>query len=73
MLTEPLPIPSSTNAAYNTGTGGIHVIISHISGINADILTIVAFLPILPASGGFTKLASRFPIANAESSPPATL
>ena len=65
MLTEPLPIPISINAAYITGTGGRNVITSSITGINAENTTIVAFLPIREAIGGLTKLARRLPIANA--------
>ena len=64
MLTEPRPIPTRTNAAYITGTGGRSVITKSITG---------AFLPIFDAIGGFTKLAIRLPIANADKNPPATL
>ena len=35
--------------------------ISHISGISADMLTIVAFLPILPASGDIETIHSQEP------------
>ena len=73
MLTEPLPIPISINAAYITGTGGRNVITSSITCINAENTTIVAFLPIREAIGGLTKLARRLPIANADKKPPATL
>ena len=41
--------------------------------INAENITIVAFLPIREAIGGLTKLARRLPIANADKKPPATL
>ena len=73
MLTEPRPIPTRTNAAYITGTGGRSVITKSITGINAENIIIVAFLPIFDAIGGFTKLAIRLPIANADKNPPATL
>ena len=44
-----------------------------IDSINAENIIIVAFLPIFDAIGGFTKLAIRLPIANADKNPPATL
>ncbi len=65
-------MPININKTYITITDGNNEITNHVIGISDDNKTIVAFLPNFAAIKGLTKLASKFPMANVESNPPAS-